>query len=201
MRKIDSPSSKQNHHRYLQASNNFFFPSQFNCNKPSMSAQGNTLQDNANVHDAILQVADGLGIDNRVILAIIMQESHGKVNTPNAADGQNTPGLMQAWGCPNHAGQAVVTRVCRYIQSPLTPKKEKKNGHKDRRETDNKLTHQSNNRTRSLKWCNAARNISAEMEEPLRTWTPSTLHSDRTTAAPMVSTEMTSATAPAEPRK
>lgn len=77
-----------------------------------MRAAGDNDQDIANIHTAILQVASNTGIDSRVILAIIMQETHGKVNTPNASDGQDTPGLMQAQGCPNHAGEAVVSSVC-----------------------------------------------------------------------------------------
>ncbi|KAJ4423631.1 hypothetical protein N0V82_001654 [Gnomoniopsis sp. IMI 355080] len=86
------------------------FDELFNCNTASMRSVGDNEQDIVNIRAAILQVAGNTGIDSRVILAIIMQESHGRVNVQNAVDGQNTPGLMQAAGCPNHAGEAVVSR-------------------------------------------------------------------------------------------
>lgn len=77
-----------------------------------MRAVGDSDQSIYDIYDAIQQVSGNSGVDNRVILSIIMQESHGKINTLNANDGQNTPGLMQAMGCPNHAGEKDVSRVC-----------------------------------------------------------------------------------------
>lgn len=92
-----------------------------------MRARGNSEQDIANLHAAIAQVAGSHGIDDRVLIAMIMQESHGQVNTANAWDGQDTPGLMQAMGCPNHAGAATVSKVCESFSTiwfPLLPAKQ-----------------------------------------------------------------------------
>lgn len=89
---------------------------------PSLQATGDSDEGIGHIYDAIQQVSSNTGVDNRVILSIIMQESHGKINTNNAGDGQNTPGLMQAMGCPNHAGEADVSRVCSAFQS-LPPAK------------------------------------------------------------------------------
>ncbi|KAJ4396494.1 hypothetical protein N0V93_000713 [Gnomoniopsis smithogilvyi] len=109
-----TPGYKQSYsgpaYNFPRSSEWMSFVELFACNTPSMRATGDSEQDIENIYAAILQVASNTGIDNRVILAIIMQESHGQVNVKNAGDGQNTPGLMQAQGCPNHAGEAVVSR-------------------------------------------------------------------------------------------
>jgi hypothetical protein len=53
------------------------------------------------IYDGIQMAADASGVDHRLILAIIMQESHGcvRVNTTNL--GVRNPGIMQ-----NHNGKA-----------------------------------------------------------------------------------------------
>lgn len=81
-----------------------------------MRAAGDSEEGIGHIYHAIQQVSSNTGVDNRVILSIIMQESHGKITTNNAGDGQNTPGLMQAMGCPNHAGEEDVSRVCTHQQ-------------------------------------------------------------------------------------
>jgi hypothetical protein len=50
------------------------------------------------IHDSILKVAAESGIDRRVILAVIMQESQGNVHvqTTTSPGGIRNPGLMQS---------------------------------------------------------------------------------------------------------
>ncbi|KAK2615742.1 hypothetical protein N8I77_002474 [Diaporthe amygdali] len=83
------------------------FDSMFNSNKPSMLAAGSTQQDVDRIYTAITGVASSSGIDPRVLLGIMMEESHGGVGVVTTwnADGQATGGLMQASGCHGFDGQ------------------------------------------------------------------------------------------------
>lgn len=49
-----------------------------------------------NIRDAITQVSSNQGVDNRFVLAIMMQESKGCVRVPTTDNGVTNPGLMQS---------------------------------------------------------------------------------------------------------
>ncbi|KAK0705891.1 hypothetical protein B0T26DRAFT_656140 [Lasiosphaeria miniovina] len=93
------------------------FDDLFECNRGSMSASGSTSADITKIKVAIIDAAK-LGVDERVILGIIMQESHGYVGvqTTISPDGVPTAGLMQCTGCDGFPGkkgltQAQITRM------------------------------------------------------------------------------------------
>lgn len=67
------------------------------------------------IYTAITGVASSSGIDPRVLLGIMMEESHGGVGVVTTwnADGQATGGLMQASGCHGFDGQNNLAQVCR----------------------------------------------------------------------------------------
>ncbi|KAF7559299.1 hypothetical protein G7046_g4853 [Stylonectria norvegica] len=48
------------------------------------------------MHGAIVQVAGETGIEDRFILAVVMQESKGCVRAPSTGNGVHNPGLMQS---------------------------------------------------------------------------------------------------------
>lgn len=79
-----------------------------------MTAAGSTQGDVTNIGTACQSVASSQGIDARVILALIIQESTGYVGvtTTTNADGQGTGGLMQTSGCQGYPGQNGLTAVC-----------------------------------------------------------------------------------------
>lgn len=52
------------------------------------------------IYDSIQAVADDTGVDHRVILAVIMQESGGCVRVPTTNYGVRNPGLMQSHDGP-----------------------------------------------------------------------------------------------------
>lgn len=64
---------------------------------------------------AIISVAKTYGIDPRVLLGIIMEESHGVVGAKTTwnADGVPTGGLMQASSCHGYDGQKDLAQVMR----------------------------------------------------------------------------------------
>jgi soluble lytic murein transglycosylase-like protein len=78
----------------------------FNLNKPQMLATGDTGEDVGRIWNAVLECAK-LGVEERVIFAIIMQESTGNVGvqTTYNGDGHATAGLMQCDGSPGFPGQ------------------------------------------------------------------------------------------------
>ncbi|KAK4442818.1 hypothetical protein QBC34DRAFT_479519 [Podospora aff. communis PSN243] len=82
------------------------FDDLFGRNIPSMRAMGSTWDDIGRINVAIRECAK-LGVDERVILAIIMQESHGDVGAPTtySPDGLPTAGIMQCWNCPGFPRQ------------------------------------------------------------------------------------------------
>lgn len=68
-------------------------------NAQVMNTTGNSAQETQWVLDAVVTVSGELGIDRRCILAVIMQESHGKVrvnSTTSPGAGVNNTGIMQA---------------------------------------------------------------------------------------------------------
>lgn len=60
----------------------------------------NSAAEIASIDSAIRQVAQESGVDNRAILAVVMQESKGCVRVPTTDNGVKNPGLMQS-----HNGQ------------------------------------------------------------------------------------------------
>ncbi|KAI7784909.1 hypothetical protein LA080_008940 [Diaporthe eres] len=83
------------------------FDAMFNANTPSMFAAGSTQQDVDRIRVAITSVGKTYGIDRRVLLGMIMEESHGGVGavTTYDADGVPTGGLMQSSNCHGYDGQ------------------------------------------------------------------------------------------------
>lgn len=88
---------------------------------PAMTAAGSTQDDVANIGKACQSVASSQGIDSRLILALVLQESTGYVGvtTTTNVDGQGTGGLMQTSGCQGYPGQKGLTAVCTYLAPDL----------------------------------------------------------------------------------
>lgn len=78
-----------------------------------MIAAGSTQGDVTNIAAACQSVASSQGIDARVLLAMILQESTGYVGveTTTNVDGSGTGGLMQASGCQGYPGQNGLSAV------------------------------------------------------------------------------------------
>lgn len=87
-----------------------------------MIAKGSTQGDVDNIAKAVKSVAGGAGIDPRVILALIIQESTGYVGveTTTDIDGVPTGGLMQTSGCDGFPGQNGLTEVRGALQGRIT---------------------------------------------------------------------------------
>ena len=85
----------------------------FNIFKPGMLSTGNTGEDVGRIFNAIGEAAK-IGVDERVILCIIIQESSGNVGviTTTAPDGSHSAGLMQCDGSPGFPGQHGLSQVC-----------------------------------------------------------------------------------------
>lgn len=85
----------------------------FNLNKPEMLQTGDSNEDVGRIYNAVVEAAK-LGVEERVIFCIIMQESTGNVGvgTPNDQDGNPTGGLMQAEESPAFPGQHNLSQVC-----------------------------------------------------------------------------------------
>jgi len=94
------------------------FDQMFERNKNSMRSTGSTADDVGRINVAIRECAK-LGVDERVILGIIMQESHGDVGviTTTSPGGIPTAGLMQCSGCQGFPGQHGLSQVS---DSPLS---------------------------------------------------------------------------------
>jgi len=84
----------------------------FNLYKPEMLKTGNTGEDVGRIWNAVKECAK-LGVDERVIFCIIMQESSGNVGvrTTTNMDGHGTAGLMQCDGSPGFPGKHGLTQV------------------------------------------------------------------------------------------
>ncbi|KAG4435098.1 hypothetical protein IFR05_009407 [Cadophora sp. M221] len=78
----------------------------FNANKSEMFQTGDSSEDIGRIWNAVLEAAK-IGVEERVIFCIIMQESTGNVGveTPTNMDGDATGGLMQCVGSPAFPGQ------------------------------------------------------------------------------------------------
>lgn len=89
----------------------------WNANYPLMQSscgwngwgQDNSAEEIAGINTAIAQVSGETGIDNRFVLAIIMQESKGCVRAPTTDNGVINPGLMQSH---NGAGSCAGISPC-----------------------------------------------------------------------------------------
>lgn len=73
---------------------------------------GSTWDDVGRINVAISNAAATIGVDERVILAIILQESHGYVGVQ--CTGNNDCGLMQCENCPSFQGRNGLPQVCRH---------------------------------------------------------------------------------------
>src|SRR5580700_4925245 len=90
------------------------FETLFNLNKPEMLQTGNSGEDIGRIWNAILEAAK-IGVEERVIFCIIMQESTGNVGvgtTLSPGEGRPTGGLMQAIESPAFPGQHNLSQVC-----------------------------------------------------------------------------------------
>ncbi|KAK8018945.1 hypothetical protein PG991_008135 [Apiospora marii] len=79
------------------------FDTLWNANVPSMRAKGDQQSDIDRIKTALQSVGGQYGIEPRVLLSIMMQESHGDVGaltTISQPDGLSTGGLFQCWDCP-----------------------------------------------------------------------------------------------------
>ncbi|KAK8075559.1 hypothetical protein PG997_010222 [Apiospora hydei] len=84
------------------------FDQMFEANKNSIKSTGSTWDDVGRINVAIRNAAASIGVDERVILGIIMQESHGYVGvrtTFSPGEGIPTAGIMQCSNCPGYPGQ------------------------------------------------------------------------------------------------
>ncbi|KAK8016621.1 hypothetical protein PG993_014810 [Apiospora rasikravindrae] len=84
------------------------FDQMFEANKNSIKSTGSTWDDVGRINVAIRNAASSIGVDERVILGIIMQESHGYVGvrtTYSPGEGIPTAGIMQCSNCPGYPGQ------------------------------------------------------------------------------------------------
>jgi hypothetical protein len=93
----------------------------FNTNKPEMFQTGDSGEDVGRIFNAITEAAK-IGVEERVILAIIMQESTGNVGVPSTTDqgGQGDAGLMQCRGSPGFPGQYNLSQVRTQVEILLT---------------------------------------------------------------------------------
>lgn len=78
-----------------------------------MLSTGDTGEDVGRIFNAINDAARNIGVEERVILAIILQESSGNVGVgcTTAPDGSQSCGLMQADGSPGFPGQHGLSQV------------------------------------------------------------------------------------------
>jgi hypothetical protein len=85
----------------------------FNANKAEMLQTGDSGEDVGRIWNAVLEAAK-LGVEERVIFCIIMQESTGNVGVGTTTDNdvKATGGLMQAEESPAFPGQHNLTQVC-----------------------------------------------------------------------------------------
>ncbi|KAK7994304.1 hypothetical protein PG991_015892 [Apiospora marii] len=90
------------------------FDQMFDANKNSMNQAGSTWDDIGRINVAIRNAAASIGVDERVILGIIMQESHGYVGvvtTFSPGEGIPTAGIMQCSNCQGFPGQTGLSQV------------------------------------------------------------------------------------------
>lgn len=83
---------------------------------------GSTQSDIAGIRSSCERIGNQYGVDPRVVLAMIMQESHGYVGvrTTYSWEGIPTAGLMQCWGCQGYPGRTGLSQVS-LSQDPFFP--------------------------------------------------------------------------------
>jgi len=89
------------------------FTTIFNNNKTEMFQTGDTNNDVGYIWNAV-EAAAKLGVEERVIFCIIMQESTGNVGVGTTVDPGNTAtgGLMQCEESPAYPGRHGLSQVC-----------------------------------------------------------------------------------------
>lgn len=72
------------------------------------------------IRAAITSVSKYYGIDPRVLLGIMMEESHGGVGVVTTYDAEGVPtgGLMQAINCHGYDGKNNLAQVCNEDTTP-----------------------------------------------------------------------------------
>ncbi|KAK8097601.1 uncharacterized protein PG998_013087 [Apiospora kogelbergensis] len=88
------------------------FDALWKLNTKAMKAKGDTDSDLTNIKKALQSVGKKYGIEDRVLLAMMMQESHGDVGaitTYSQPDNFPTGGLFQCWKCPGFYGKHGLT--------------------------------------------------------------------------------------------
>ncbi len=80
---------------------------QFKINKPYIAMTGSTEADIAKIDVAVRTIAPAVGVPERVLFSIIMQESHGDVGAGVTYSYEKIPtgGLMQCYTCPGYPDQ------------------------------------------------------------------------------------------------
>jgi len=88
------------------------FETIFNANRGEMLQTGNTQEDVNRIWNAVIECAR-IGVDERVIFCIIIQESSGNVGVQTTwnMDGRATAGLMQCDGSPGFPGRHGLSQV------------------------------------------------------------------------------------------
>lgn len=89
------------------------FTTIFNLNKPEMLQTGDTGEDVGRIWNAVLDAAKNIGVEERVIFCIIMQESTGNVGVGTTTDNDTkaTGGLMQCEESPAFPGKHGLSQV------------------------------------------------------------------------------------------
>ena len=88
------------------------FDTIFNINKPTMLQTGDSGEDVGRIYNAVREAAK-IGVEERVIFCIIMQESRGNVGVGTTTDPDQNPtgGLMQAEESPAFPGRHNLSQV------------------------------------------------------------------------------------------
>lgn len=89
----------------------------FNAYEQSMVDAGSSWDDVGRIAVAIEDAAADIGVDERVILGIILQESSGYVGV--ICTGGDDCGIMQCEGCPGYPGENELPQVRRFALSSL----------------------------------------------------------------------------------
>lgn len=89
----------------------------FGLYEQTMVNAGSSWDDVGRINVAISQAAASIGVDERVILAIILQESTGYVGVE--CTGDDDCGIMQCQGCSSFQGQNELSQVNRHLLPPV----------------------------------------------------------------------------------